>query len=253
MTKPNWCKWVLMPEVKVWEACVLSIGLEPKTMEFERESWMYAEGTGPHITSESFPSRESEQKYKDLVDVLAANLLVREHFSPAAVTTRGKGYCGVRLDEFVRWATLKVKWLDLPPELAALAIDESDNNSPDVNEDSHSNLKRARDISDSANEYEYLATTDSIVKAFGQYGVTKEKIDNGSYKYIQDAKKLLGQGGKGKALQPMFCPHTLMLGMIKNKKATLPLTEKRGWQILKEKFPVAYARVEAQDPNCWTD
>ena len=129
MTKPNWCKWVLMPEVKVWEACVLSIGLEPKTMEFERESWMYAEGTGPHITSESFPSRESEQKYKDLVDVLAANLLVREHFSPAATTTRGKGYCGVRLDEFVRWATLKVKWLDLPPELAGLILDKTNGDS----------------------------------------------------------------------------------------------------------------------------
>jgi hypothetical protein len=143
MTKPNWCKWVLMPEVKVWEACVLSIGLEPKTMEFERESWMYAEGTGPHITSESFPSRESEQKYKDLVDVLAANLLVREHFSPAAMTTRGKGYCGVRLDEFVRWATLKVKWLDLPPELAGLVKDKSNGNLPAINDASRSNMNLA--------------------------------------------------------------------------------------------------------------
>ncbi len=132
-----------MPEVKVWEACVLSIGLEPKTMEFERESWMYAEGTGPHITSESFPSRESEQKYKDLVDVLAANLLVREHFSPAAMTTRGKGYCGVRLDEFVRWATLKVKWLDLPPELAGLVKDKSNGNLPAINDASRSNMNLA--------------------------------------------------------------------------------------------------------------
>ncbi len=125
MTKPNWRRWLLRKEVKVWEACVLSVGLEPSSMKFERESWMYQQGTGPHIESESFPNSEVENVYKDLVDALADNLFDIEYFSPAAITTEGKGYCGVRLDEFARWATLRVEWLDLPPELAALVSEKT--------------------------------------------------------------------------------------------------------------------------------
>ena len=134
--------------MKVWEACVLSVGLEPSTMDFERESWMYQEGTGPHIESESFPNPEVENIYKDLVDALADNLFDGKYFSPAAITTRGKGYCGVRLDEFARWATLNVKWLALPPELAALVIDKSngDSNTPRevlLNKDKQTSLTKA--------------------------------------------------------------------------------------------------------------
>jgi hypothetical protein len=145
MTKPNWRRWLLRKEVKVWEACVLSVGLEPSSMKFERESWMYQQGTGPHIESESFPNSEVENVYKDLVDALASNLFDTEHFSAAAINMTGKGYCGVRLDEFVKWATLKVEWLDLPPELAALVLNSSNDNSAESNENKQTNIVQASD------------------------------------------------------------------------------------------------------------
>jgi len=118
-----------MPDVKVWQACVLSIGLEPSTMDFERESWMYQEGTGPHIESDSFPNPETEQQYKDLVEILSKNLFDREHFSTRVTSGKGAGYNSIRLDEFASWATLKVKWLDLPPELAGLILDKTNGDS----------------------------------------------------------------------------------------------------------------------------
>ena len=154
MTKPNWRRWLLRKEVKVWEACVLSVGLEPSSMKGERESWMYQQGTGPHIESESFPNPEVENIYKDLVDALADNLFDIEYFSPAAITTEGKGYCGVRLDEFARWATLKVEWLDLPPELAALVPNSSDDASEESNKKSQSNVANPIDkpIADTQDE-----------------------------------------------------------------------------------------------------
>ena len=129
MTKPNWRKWLLMPDVKVWQACVLSIGLEPSTMDFERESWMYPEGTGPHIESENFPNPETEQQYKDLVEILSANLFDKEYFSASVTSGNGAGYNSIRLDEFATWATSEVKWLDLPQELAGLVINKTNGDS----------------------------------------------------------------------------------------------------------------------------
>jgi hypothetical protein len=129
MTKPNWRVWLLMPDVKVWQACVLSIGLEPSAMDFERELWMYPEGTGPHIESESFPNPETEQQYKDLVEILSANLFDREYFSTSVTSGNGAGYNFIRLDEFATWATSKAKWLDLPPELAGLVANQSNSDS----------------------------------------------------------------------------------------------------------------------------
>ena len=130
MTKPNWSDWLLMPDVKVWEACVLSIGLEPESMKGEDFGWMDDNGTGPYFTRESFPNPEAEKKYKSRLKVLGRNLSDRNYFSAGVIAYgKGAGLCSVRLDEFASWATSKAKWLDLPPELAALVIDKSNSNS----------------------------------------------------------------------------------------------------------------------------
>lgn len=131
MTKPDWGRLTPTTYVKVWEACVLSVGLEPSSMEFEDNRWgKHKEETRPYITSKSFPTPEVEKNYKALFRDLVANLFVGNHFHVKNINyLQGKGYCGIRLDEFVRWATLNVEWLDFPPELAALVIDKSNSNS----------------------------------------------------------------------------------------------------------------------------
>lgn len=125
MTKPDWGRLTPTTYVKVWEACVLSVGLEPSSMKFEDDRWWkHKEETRPYITSKSFPTSEVEKNYKALFRDLAANLFEGSHFDVKDINNRqGKGYFTVSLGEFVRWATLNVKWLDLPPELAGLVID----------------------------------------------------------------------------------------------------------------------------------
>jgi len=130
MTKPNWSDWLLTPDVKVWEACVLSIGLEPESMEREDFGWMDDNGTGPYFTSESFPNSEAEKKYKNRLKVLGRNLSDRKYFSAGVIAYgKGAGLCSVRLDEFASWAASKAKWLDLPPELAGLVLDKTNGDS----------------------------------------------------------------------------------------------------------------------------
>jgi hypothetical protein len=99
-------------------------------MKFEDDRWgKHKAGTGPHIKSESFPNPEIEKNYNALVEDLAANLLIGKHFDVNAIgdinNSRGKKYFTVPLGEFVRWATLNVEWLALPPELAGLILDKT--------------------------------------------------------------------------------------------------------------------------------
>lgn len=98
----------------------------------------------------------------------------------------------------------------------------------------------------------FWATTDSLVEAFEPYGLTEEKIRNGSTKYIEDAKKLQGQGGKGRAVQPMFCPYEIMQGLVHKAKPKL-LKECRGWEILEKRFSTTYTKFQKQDPRQFTD
>ena len=101
-------------------------------------------------------------------------------------------------------------------------------------------------------DVKYWATTDSLVEAFEKYGLTEEKIRNGSTKYIGNARKLPGQGGKGRAAQPMFCPYEIMQGLV-HKARPNKLSEKRGWDILEKKFPATYSKFQEQDPRQYTD
>ena len=131
MTKPDWDRLSPTTYVKVWEACVLAVGLEPSSMNFEDDRWGKHKGeTRPYITSKSFPTPEVEKNYKALFKELVANLFEGNHFRVKDINyLQGKGYCGIPLDEFVRWANLNVEWLALPPELTGLILDKTNGDS----------------------------------------------------------------------------------------------------------------------------
>jgi hypothetical protein len=101
-------------------------------------------------------------------------------------------------------------------------------------------------------DVKYWATTNSLVEAFEPYGLTEKKIRNGSTKYIGDARKLQGQGGRGRAVQPMFCPYEIMQGLVNKAKPKL-LNERRGWEILEKRFANTYGKFQEQDPRKYTD
>jgi hypothetical protein len=176
MTKPNWRVWLLMPDVKVWQACVLSIGLEPESMEPEDFNWMDDNGKGPYFTSESFPNSEAEKKYNDCLKALGANLFDREYFSAGVINGNGAGLCSVRLNEFARWATLKAPWLDLPPELAGLVLDKTNGNSAQTNKTNQNNSYQASDNKKSTVRDKGLKQQDAIVTELERLGYSPLRL-----------------------------------------------------------------------------
>lgn len=94
----------------------------------------------------------------------------------------------------------------------------------------------------------YLATASKLLTAFENYGLTKEKLNNlNNHQWLKNARKLKGRGGKN-GLEPMYCPHEVMEGLV-NKSKTSNLKERRGWEILEQHFPVAYSKFEKHDPR----
>lgn len=109
MEKPNWRVWRLKRDVKVWEVCVLALGFEPpknfEDLAIRRNTLL-----------RSFPTHEIAKKYEDLLEILIDNLSDDNYFN-IYVNPRSNKFGDVRVDEFVAWATSKVDWLKLPPEM----------------------------------------------------------------------------------------------------------------------------------------
>ncbi len=78
---------------------------------------MAGPGHGPIFESESFPSKEVEQKFGKRLRLLNANLGKREFSSLGTLNMGDSNLNGVRLSEFVSWVrSLPAPW-DMPPEL----------------------------------------------------------------------------------------------------------------------------------------
>ena len=120
MKKPNWKEWKFTPEVRVWEACALSLDIDPHSIVLSRHGWMAGPGYGPFFEDESFPDGATKDEFALRVRVLLANLRNRAYFSPRAQDAVTPGNSLVSLAEFSKWAVSVVQWGALPHELVAL-------------------------------------------------------------------------------------------------------------------------------------
>ena len=118
---PNGKEGKHTPEVRVWQACALSLGIEPRSMQASRDGWMGGSDNGPCFEPESFPNQDAEEEFGVRQRVLCANLSNREFFSPGVISMTKPGNHWVRLSEFSEWAVSEVGWENLPPELVAMA------------------------------------------------------------------------------------------------------------------------------------
>jgi hypothetical protein len=117
--KPNWKEWKHMPEVQVWQACALSLDIEPSSIKWYPRSWE----TGPYsdqlFEDESFQSENEKKEFKSRQRILLNNLNSKENslwFSP---NLNRPNLGEVSLPEFAAWCS-SVEW-SIPEELATLA------------------------------------------------------------------------------------------------------------------------------------
>lgn len=98
------------------------------------------------------------------------------------------------------------------------------------------------------------ATRDQLIEAFGRFtGMNKDWFTN-----LKDtpalfrARKSPGQGGRGRIMEPFFCPFEVMqwLTSSKFKKGTRSrMSEGKGWELLQQHFPRVYAKYGTADPR----
>ncbi len=126
---PDWEFWLHLPQIELWQAPALSLGIDPDSLEFTRDGWMAGGGMndGPFIEEDSFPSIEAHTQYKKRLRLLRAHSSDQAYFQPGDLNM-SRWYRGtVRLEDFATWAVNTVKWPNLPPPLAALATKKTNN------------------------------------------------------------------------------------------------------------------------------
>lgn len=99
-----------------------------------------------------------------------------------------------------------------------------------------------------------LASRDQLIVAFGaSTGMDKSWFDNlTDTPALHNARKHQGQGARGQARQPLFCPYEVMLWLIsptRKKGKERPLSPNEGWRLLKTHFKKVYGQYEVADPR----
>lgn len=151
MSPPDWDEWLSLKDVLLWQACALSLNLDPLSMNFHPQAWMTGPGSDPIFEEDTFPSEEKRALFYKRLRVAKSN------FGGASSSTGTsdigyydvRGMC-VRLSEFVTWAlALPTPW-DMPEDL----IKAPTKAKPQPPQD---NLKQSRQLRQSAQEQAIVA------------------------------------------------------------------------------------------------
>lgn len=102
-------------------------------------------------------------------------------------------------------------------------------------------------------DYSMLATKGQLIAAFGAF----TGMDDSWFRNISDTPKLLaarkvrGQGGRSSVrVEPRFCPlEVALMLMAPSRKKRRPLSERKGWQILRSHFPAVYEVHQSHGPD----
>ena len=112
----DWSYWLAMPEVRVWEAILLSLNIEPDSV---RDVW-----NDDILDPLSLVLSHSElaSEYKKRLRLLCANRHEPALFTPGTIRMDKPEECGVRLVEVGAWLVKLNRTPTIPEELAAAVV-----------------------------------------------------------------------------------------------------------------------------------
>lgn len=107
---PDWEFWKEMPKIELWQACALSLNLNPDSISPHYDG-MGMMGSGlPSFRYENFPSAETLEEFNKRLRLAEANIQRQNAFCPNLINLSG----------FVKFVlNLSSPW-DMPPELIAM-------------------------------------------------------------------------------------------------------------------------------------
>ncbi len=116
----DWRYWRHMPEVKQWEACALSLNIDPLNLKHSSKALMPGVGSAPKFSLGNFPSETLQTEFDKRLRLLGASLFKSGYFTTInKLAMGGRHLATISLDQFARWG-LHVE-LEMPSELVALA------------------------------------------------------------------------------------------------------------------------------------
>ncbi len=116
--------WAAMPELKVWEACALSLGIDPGKMKHEPNAWMSGPGSGPFFLATSFPTKAVQDEFEGRMRLALAWYSKPPYFTAHPLNERVPGNSQVSLIEFVRWG--EAVGLTMPPDFLGAVFKTAD-------------------------------------------------------------------------------------------------------------------------------
>jgi len=129
MKRPNWNEWKHTPSVTVWQACALSMDIDPHSMVPHRRLIgtssgvgrpMEKDAVGPSLEPYDFSSPDEKEEFERRQRALRMHLSNRKFFSPGVLNQIQQDNSLVRLSEFASWAVSVVEWKGLPAELVEM-------------------------------------------------------------------------------------------------------------------------------------
>jgi len=110
LSTPDWSFWQDMPEVELWQACALSLNLDPDSLSPHYDgAGMIGSGL-PSFRHENFPSAEKWEEFNKRLRLAEANIQQQNAFCPNLI----------KISNFVRIVLILSKPWDMPPELVTL-------------------------------------------------------------------------------------------------------------------------------------
>jgi len=103
--KPDWDFWLIMPKVELWQACALSLNIEPDSIAPENDGM----GGESFFKAEKFPDSEIWNKFNKRLRLLDAYIREQDECFPHAM----------ELVTFIRLAMNFPHSWNMPPELVA--------------------------------------------------------------------------------------------------------------------------------------
>jgi hypothetical protein len=101
-------------------------------------------------------------------------------------------------------------------------------------------------------DYAAHATREQLIEAFGAFtSMNKDWFKNlKDTPALLEARKSVGQGGRGRIMEPYFCPFEVMQWLVSPKRRKgRAMSEAKGWELLEAYFPKVYAKYGAADPR----
>ena len=104
---PDWSLWRHIPQVKLWQAVLLSLNVDPDGLDSDYTDFDDALEATPDAIKR--------------LRLLIANLSDRTYFRPSTLNLGDSRLHGVYLADFSRWAVSKMLWPNLPSEFVSIA------------------------------------------------------------------------------------------------------------------------------------